>query len=131
MPKGVRLKTYRRIKVNVFRRRVTIFSGEWPDANFDASPTQTDDHVSLNGSDSCEPVAPDSPEGQLILVEAIRFLEQGLSPDVQTAAGGGQDTRPLEPMGGLRRKFLSLYQLIHRKATLLGLRENDSNRTYR
>ena len=128
MPKGVRLKTYRRIKVNVFRRRVTIFSGEWPDANFDASPAQTDDHLSLNDG---EPVAPDSPEGQLILVEAIRFLEQRLSPDVQTAAGRGQDTRPLEPMGGLRRKFLSLYQLIHRKATLLGLRENDSNRTYR
>jgi hypothetical protein len=98
---------------------VTIVSGEWPDANFEASPAQTDDHLSLNDGDSCEPVAPDSPEGQLILVEAIRFLEQRPSPDVQTAAGRGQDTRPLEPMGGLRRKFLSLYQLIHRKATHL------------
>src|SRR3989442_15944733 len=79
------LKTYRRIEVNAFRRRVTIVSGEWPRDSFDAEPARTEDGVSLNDTDSCEPVAPDSPEGQVILVEAVRSLESRLTPETRTA----------------------------------------------
>ena len=79
------VKTYRRIEVNAFRRRVTIVSGEWPRDSFDAEPARTEDGVSLNDTDSCEPVTPDSPEGQVILVEAVRSLERRLSPETRAA----------------------------------------------
>jgi hypothetical protein len=77
------LNKYRRIEVNAFRRRVTIISGEWPRAVSEALPAHTDDEVSLNDSDVCEPVEPDSPEGQLILIEAMRSLERRLSPETR------------------------------------------------
>jgi hypothetical protein len=72
---------YRRIEVNAFRRRVTIVSGEWSRNFAEAQPAQTNDEVSLNDTDVSEPVEPDSPEGQLILVEAVRSLERRLSPE--------------------------------------------------
>lgn len=81
--RGDRLNKYRRIEVKAFRRRVTILSGEWPRDIGDSLPAQTDDGVSLNDTDSCEPVEPDSPEGQLILVEAVRSLERRLSPETR------------------------------------------------
>lgn len=78
------MKKYRRIEVNAFRRRITVVSGEWrPDDLSDAQPAETSDEVSLNETDSCEPVAPDSPEGQMILVEAVRSLERRLSPEAR------------------------------------------------
>ena len=70
------MKKYRRIEVNAFRRRVTIVSGEWPREIFDAETAQADDDISINDADLSEPVAPDSPEGQVILVEAVRSLER-------------------------------------------------------
>ena len=77
---------YRRIEVNVFRRRVTVVSGEWPIVDIDdLQPSPADDDISLNDTDSCEPVAPDSPEGQVILVEAVRSLESRLTPETRTA----------------------------------------------
>ncbi len=77
---------YRRIEVNAFRRRVTVISGEWPIVDIDnLRPAQTDDGVSLNDTDSCEPVTPDSPAGQVILVEAVRSLESRLTPETRTA----------------------------------------------
>jgi len=77
------VKKYRRIEINAYRRRVTVVSGEWrPGDVFDAQPAETDD-VALKDTDSCESVAPDSPEGQLILVEAVRSLEQRLSPQTR------------------------------------------------
>jgi hypothetical protein len=75
------LNKYRRIEVNAFRRRVTIISGEWPQD--DAQLAQTDDAVLVNDTDSCEPVEPDSREGQMILVEAVRSLERRLSPEAR------------------------------------------------
>jgi hypothetical protein len=81
------LKQYRRIEVNAFRRRVTIVSGEWPrdipPEIIDAHPVQTDDAVSLNDTDVCEDLAPDSPEGQLILLEAARSLKRRLYPEAR------------------------------------------------
>jgi hypothetical protein len=105
---------YRRIEVNAFRRRVTIVSGQWPRDSFDAEPAQTDDGVSLNDTDSCEPVTPDSPEGQVILVEAVRSLERRLSPETraamcipQNALAGNRSIR-----NDLYLKLQSFYQLI-------------------
>ena len=76
------MKKYRRVEINAYRRRVTIVSGEWPGAE---PPAETTDDVSLNDSDVSEPVAPDSPEGQQILIEAVRSLEQRLSPEARAA----------------------------------------------
>ena len=76
------MNKYRRIEVNAFRRRVTVVSGEWrSDELFDPEQTRAEDGVSLSDSDECEPVASDSPEGQLILVETMRTLERRLSPE--------------------------------------------------
>jgi len=78
------LKKYRRIEINAYHRRVTVVSGEWrPGDIFDAQPARTDEGVSVDDSDACEPVAPDSPEGQMILIEAVRSLEQRLSPEAR------------------------------------------------
>src|SRR3989442_45325 len=91
--KESRVSKYRRIEINAYHRKVTVVSGEWrPGDVFDAQPVQTDDEVSLNDSDVCEPVEPDSPEGQLILVEAVRSLEQRLSPEARAMICAGQDT---------------------------------------
>jgi hypothetical protein len=73
------LKKYRRIEVNAFRRRVTIISNAWP-RNVEV-PGQTEDEVSLDYSEASEPLEADSPEGQLILMEAVRSLERRLAPE--------------------------------------------------
>lgn len=75
------MNKYRRIEINAYRRRVTVVSGEWPREAIDMDPAQTDDAVSLMDTDSSEPIKPDSPQGQLILVEAVRSLERRLSPE--------------------------------------------------
>ena len=62
---------------------MTVVSGEWRRDLSDTQAAQTEDGVSLNDSDLCEPVEPDSPEGQLILVEAVRSLERCLSPEAR------------------------------------------------
>ncbi len=77
------LNKYRRIEVKAFRHRVNIVSGEWSREISEAVPPQTDDEVLVNDSDLCEPVEPDSPEGQQILVEAVRSLERRLSPEAR------------------------------------------------
>jgi hypothetical protein len=91
------LKKYRRIEVNAFRRRVTIHSGEWPRDISEAEPGQTDEGVSLNDIDSSEPVEPDSPEGQLILVEAVRSLERRLSPEARATIRNSSQDPHTEP----------------------------------
>ena len=108
------MKKYRRIEVNAFRRRVTVVSGEWrPDFAGDQL-AETDDGVSLKDSDACEPVEPDSPEGQLILVEAVRSLERRLSPEARATICAGEHS--LTPTGsnqnGFFLKLQSFYQSI-------------------
>jgi len=119
------LKKYRRIEVNAFRRRVTIVSGVWPSNTTDALPAQTDDGVSLNDADACEPVAADSPEGQLILVEAVRSLERRLSPEAHATICFDQNT--LAPndssQNGFYLKLQSFYQLICSKALRFARKE--------
>jgi hypothetical protein len=108
------LRKYRRIEVNAFRRRVTIVSGEWPREALDAPPAQTNDEVSLNDTDVCEPVEPDSPEGQLILVEAVRSLERRLSPEARATICACENTLTLSNSNRNRFyfKLRSFYQLI-------------------
>ena len=66
-----------------------MVSGEWrPGDVFEALPTKTDDGVSLSNPDSCEAIAPDSPEGQSILIEAVRTLQRRLLPESRAALCG-------------------------------------------
>jgi hypothetical protein len=106
------MKKYRRIEVNAYHRRVTVVSGEWrPDDLIEAQAAEMDDGVSLNDSDACEPVAPDSPEGQLILVEAVRTLEQRLTPE--TRALICTDEAPLISNHQNRNRFYLKLRSIH------------------
>lgn len=66
------MKKYRRIEITAFRRRVTIVSGNPPADNAAAE-------VWLNDADSSEMIEPESAEGQRILIEAVRLLEEKLS----------------------------------------------------
>jgi hypothetical protein len=120
------LSKYRRIEINAYHRKVTVVSGEWrPGDVFDAQPAQTEEGVSLEKSDSCEPVEPDSPEGQLILVEAVRSLEQRLSPAGRALLCADQQT--LTPNGPNRNRLYlelqSLFQLIWPKALRFARKE--------
>ncbi len=68
------MKTYRRIEITAFRRRVTIVSGE-PTAE-----RQTDEGVCINNANSSERITTESAEGQRILIEAARLLKEKKSP---------------------------------------------------
>jgi hypothetical protein len=119
------LKKYRRIEVNAYRRRVTVVSGEWrPDVLGDRL-AETDDGVSLNDSDVCEPVEPDSLEGQLIIVEAVRSLERRLSPEARATIHSGENS--LTPTGSNRNGFYlklqSFYEWICPRALRLARKE--------
>ena len=109
------MKKYRRIEVNAYHRRVTVVSGEWrPDQSFEAQPSGTEDVVSLNDSDAGEAVAPDSPEGQLILAEAVRTLEQRLTPETRAAKLVAQAALAPNDQNGnsLLLKLKSFYQFL-------------------
>ncbi len=64
------MKKYRRLEITAFRRRVTIVSGE-PTAD-----SQTNEGVCINDADSQETITTESAEGQRILIEAVRLLEE-------------------------------------------------------
>lgn len=90
------MNKYRRIEVKAFRHRVNVVSGEWPRDVVDSLPLRTDDGVSARDSDLCEPVEPDSPEGQHILIEAIRSLERRLLPEaLATIRNASQDPQAI------------------------------------
>jgi hypothetical protein len=120
------LSKYRRIEINAYHRKVTVVSGEWrPGDVLDAQPTEADDGVTLAHSDSCEPVAPDSPEGQLILVEAVRSLEQRLSPEARALISAAHiDPVPRRSM--LKRFCLRLRSFFQPNSLHLSLNENPA-----
>ena len=70
------MKKYRRIEITAFRRRITIVSGA-PTA--DNEDKQTGADVRLDDINSLEVIEPESVEGQEILIEAVRLLEEKLS----------------------------------------------------
>jgi hypothetical protein len=120
------LGKYKRIEVHAYRRRVTVVSGAWrPEELFESPPAHAEDEVSLNDSDVDEPVEPDLPEGQLILVEAVRSLERRLSPETRAMLV----TRPNTPLtaGSKLNRFLlrlqSLCQFIRPNALRLARKE--------
>jgi hypothetical protein len=123
--KGGQMYKYRRIEVKAFRQRVTSVLGEWPHDIGDSPLTQSDDRISLNNSDLCEPVAPDSTEGQLILVEAVRSLARRLSPEARAMICTHQDILNPGSSEGVRfaLKLRSFYQSVCRKALSLALKE--------
>ena len=90
------MSKYRRIEINAYHRRVTVVSGEWRAEPIDMEPAQTDDAVSLIDTDSSEPIEPDSPEGQMILVEAVRSLERRLSPEARATIRDASRDLPAE-----------------------------------
>lgn len=120
------MSKYRRIEINAYHRKVTVVSGEWRPADiFDAQESKTDEGVSLNDTNACEPVEPDSPEGQLILVEAVRSLEQRLTPEARAMISAGQNNAA--PAGsdrsGFYLKLQSFYQLICPRALRFARKE--------
>ena len=119
------MKKYRRIEVNAFRRRMTIVSGEWPRDISDAYPSQTDGDGSLNDSDLSEHGEPESPEGQLLLMEAMSALERRLSSEARAAIHSGQNTlAPNRPnRSGFYLRLQSFFQLICSKALWFARKE--------
>jgi hypothetical protein len=68
------VKTYRRIEITAFRRRVTIVSG-----SFATNNTQPNNEVRITDADTQHAIAPESAEGRRILYEALRLLEDKLA----------------------------------------------------
>jgi len=62
---------HKSIEINAYHRKVTVVSGEWRPGDAVDQPQPTEQKT-LDDADSCKPVEPDSPEGQLILLEAMR-----------------------------------------------------------
>lgn len=79
---------YRRIEITAFRRRIMIVSGD---------PMAESGHVnvSVNDADSPEMIETGSQEGQAILIEAVRLLEEKISETrrqaEQTLSAGHND----------------------------------------
>ena len=72
------MNKHKRIEITAFRRRLLVVSG-----NSIAEKDQTD--VRVNNADSQETIETTSEEGQKILLNAIRILEENL----QTQVSGG------------------------------------------
>ena len=120
------MKKYRRVQINAYRRRVTVVSGEWrPGDVIVAQPDRTDEGVSLDDSDVCEPVEPDSPEGQLILVEAVRSLERRLSTETRATIWSGE--YKFVPNRSIFKHFYyNLRAMFHAKDMALERNENSA-----
>jgi hypothetical protein len=67
------VKTYRRIEITAFRRRVTIVSGSA------VNNPQTAEDICISNAHTQEAIEPDSAEGRRILLEAVRLLEEKLA----------------------------------------------------
>jgi hypothetical protein len=119
------MNKYRRIEVKAFRRHVITAVDESTQERGSSRLTQAHDGVSLNDTELCEPVAPDSPEGQLILVEAVRSLERRLSPDARAMLYTSQNNLGLSSLVRIRLglRVRSFCQSVYRKASPSGLKE--------
>ena len=108
------MNKYRRIEVNAYRRRLTLVSGECPRDGRDLQPVRSGDRVSLTDTDSSEPVAPDSPEGQMILIDVVRSLERRLSPEARAAICADRNALTSNDLNrnGSYLKLRSIYDFI-------------------
>jgi hypothetical protein len=123
-PKGVNVKKYRRVEINAYRRSVTIVSGEWSHDSF-APPAARADDLCLSDTDSCKPVEPDSPEGQLMLVEAVRSLKGRISPEARELICAGEDTF-VPTRSTLKRLHSRLRLFVHSKVLHLSRNEDSA-----
>ena len=105
------MNKYRRVEINAYRRRVTIVSGEWCRDSF-SEPSGSTDEDSRNDADSCKPVEPDSPEGQLMLVEAVRSLKRRISPEARRLICTNEETMALH-CTTLKHLYRWLRSFIH------------------
>ena len=67
------MKKHRRIEITAFRRRVTISSGG------SNGCVRENEEISINDADSQAAIETESDEGQRILAETVRLLEEKLS----------------------------------------------------
>jgi hypothetical protein len=73
------VKTYRRIEITAFHRRVAITSGEF---KLDLTGEQSGpaaDEVRLRDADTGKSIDLESVDGQMMLAEAVRLLQQKLT----------------------------------------------------
>ena len=117
------MNKYRRIEVNAYRRRVTIVSGEWPSATGVPPVFPAEDSVSLNDADACEPVEAASPEGQEILLEAVRSLERRLSPEALAMIRSRPNTTAHKGAKGFFLKFRYFSHFVYPQFLRLVRRE--------
>lgn len=99
-------------------QRVTIVSGEWPRDFPEVQAGHSGNNVSPGSGDPNELIEADSPEGQKILVEAVRSLERRLSPEARTVICADQDAQCARNLKakGFFLKLQSFYQLVYPKA---------------
>jgi len=81
------LNKYRRVEVQTFRHRVSIVSGEWSPTDLEGS--EVDTAIEMRDRGLGNAVMPDSPEGQEILIDAVRSLERRLSPEARARIRDG------------------------------------------
>lgn len=72
------MKTYRRIEITAFRRKVMISSGEFKLKLSDENSGPTAGEVRLCDADLGESIDLESVEGQQMLAETVRLLQQKL-----------------------------------------------------
>ena len=120
------MSKYRRIEINAYHRKVTVVSGEWrPGDQFETEPVHAEEGVSLDDSDACEPIEPDSPEGQLILVEAMRSLEQRLTPEARALISAGEGANAAR-RSTFKRFCSKLQSLLRPHELSLSISENPA-----
>ena len=73
------MKTHRRIEITAFRRRVTISSGGVIDG------VRENEEISINDADSYAAIETESDEGQRILAETVRLIENNLTRSPNTS----------------------------------------------
>lgn len=95
------MRRYRRIEITAFQKRVTVVSGEWK------VETSANDGGSDNDTGSRQTIEPESTEGQRILTEAVRMLEEDLGiqhPCKPRLTGHDQATKtPLDLSKGAKQ----------------------------
>ncbi len=71
------MKKYRRIEITAFRRSIIVMSGESSPAANQSAPECAG--IWVNDADSLEAIESETDEGQRILIEAVRLLQEKIS----------------------------------------------------
>jgi hypothetical protein len=90
------LNKYRRVEVQTFSHRVSIVSGEWSPTDLEGS--EVDTAIEMRDRGLGNAVMADSPEGQEILIDAVRSLERRLSPEARARIRDGNQAPSCEQL---------------------------------